>query len=314
MGTAAPTALHVQFDKIAGRLHANPDMELDDLRLLLEQLHMLAAEPTDVTYEEVDAGGVPAIVAKPLGATSDRLIVYTHGGGMALNSAYSHRKLAAHLAKAAGVETVVVDYRLAPENPFPAQLEDLVAVHQWLRRQGIAPEHTATAGDSAGGNLAITSVLKLRDLALPLPAGIIGFSPWIDMESQGGTFETNADSDVLMSREVSQKMAALYLGDASPIEPLANPLHADLDGLPPMYIAAGEVEVLLDSAERFVKRAEAAGVDTTFECAPGQQHAHELMAGRSHEADTTLANAGRWLRAVFGLQGDNVAPARAVRQ
>src|SRR5437762_965669 len=134
MGTATPTALHVQFDKIARRLHANPDMELDDLRLLLEQLHMLATEPTDVTYEEVDAGGVPAIVAKPLDAAAGRRIVYTHGGGMALSSAQSHRKVAAHLAKAAGVETVVVDYRLAPENPFPAQLEDLVAVHQWLRQ------------------------------------------------------------------------------------------------------------------------------------------------------------------------------------
>jgi acetyl esterase/lipase len=303
MTTAAPTTGNSQFDRIASRLHANPDMGLDDRRLLLEQLHLLAAEPTDVTYEEVDAGGVPAIVAKPLAAPADRMIVYTHGGGMALGSAHSHRKAAAHMAKAAGVYAMSVDYRLAPENPFPAQIEDLITVHQWLRRKGIAPERTATAGGSAGANLAITSVLKLRDLSLPLPAAIIGFSPWIDMASLGKTFDTNADSDALMSREVSESMASLYLGDVSRTEPLANALHADLRGMPPMFITAGGSEVLLDSIQRFVICAKAAGVDTTFQCVPGQQHSHELMAGKSTQADATLANAGSWLRSVFRLHG-----------
>jgi len=303
MTTAAPTTGNSHLDRIASRLHANPDMGLDDRRLLLEQLHLLAAEPTDVTYEEVDAGGVPAIVAKPLGAPADRMIVYTHGGGMALGSAHSHRKAAAHMAKAAGVYAMSVDYRLAPENPFPAQIEDLITVHQWLRRKGIAPERTATAGGSAGANLAITSVLKLRDLSLPLPAAIIGFSPWIDMESLGKTFDTNADSDALMSREVSESMASLYLGDVSRTEPLANALHADLRGTPPMFITAGGSEVLLDSIQRFVFCAKAAGVDTTFQCVPGQQHSHELMAGKSTQADATLANAGSWLRSVFRLHG-----------
>jgi monoterpene epsilon-lactone hydrolase len=220
-----------------------------------------------------------------------------------LGSAHSHRKAAAHLAKAAGVYAISVDYRLAPENPFPAQIEDLITVHQWLRRQGIAPERTATAGGSAGANLAITSVLKLRDLGLPLPAAIIGFSPWIDMESLGETFDTNADSDALMSREVSQNMAGLYLGDISRTEPLANPLHADLRGMPPMFITAGGAEVLLDSIQRFVSSAKAAGVDTTFQCVPGQQHSHELMVGKSKQADATLANAGSWLRSKFPLHG-----------
>ena len=301
MAIATRSALQDLYAKISGRLHANPGMELEDIRLLLDELHLLAAEPTDVTYEEVDAGGVPAIVAKPLDAAADRVIVHTHGGGMVANSAHSHRKLAAHLAKAAGVHAVVVDYRLAPEDPFPAQIEDTVAVHRWLRRQGIAPEHTATAGDSAGANLAITSVLKLRDLDEPLPAAIIGFSPWIDMEHLGDTFVSNADSDALLSREASEMTAGLYLGDASRTDPLANPLHADLSGLPPVFITAGGAEVLLDSAERFVERAKAAGVDTTYECAPGQQHVHALMAGKSEEADTTIANAGSWLRPLLGL-------------
>jgi monoterpene epsilon-lactone hydrolase len=301
--TATPATSNGQFEQIAGRLRANPDMGLHDRRLLLEQLHLLAAEPTEVIYEEVDAGEIPAIVAKPLAASADRMIVYTHGGGMALGSAHSHRKAAAHLAKAAGVYAMSVDYRLAPENPFPAQLEDLIAVHQWLRRQGIAPERTATAGGSAGANLAITSVLQLRDLGLPLPAAIIGFSPWIDMKSRGETFDTNAGSDALMSREVSENMAGLYLGDISRTEPLANPLHADLRGMPPMFITAGGAEVLLDSIQRFVSSAKAAGVDTTFQCVPGQQHSHELMAGKSKQADATLANAGSWLRSLFRPHG-----------
>ena len=299
--TATPSALYDQYAKIGSRLHANPDMELEDLRRLLEELHIVTAEPTDVTYEEVDAGGVPAILAKPLGAASDRVIVHSHGGGMVAGSAHSHRKLAAHLAKAAGVHAVVVDYRRAPEYPFPAQVEDVVAVQQWLRRQGIAPGHTATAGDSAGANLAITSVLKLRDLDEPLPAGIIGFSPWIDMENLGETFVTNADTDAALNRDASEMMAGLYLGEASRTDPLANPLHANLSGLPPVFITAGGAEVLLDSAERFVERARAAGVDTTYECAPGQQHVHALMAGKSEEADATIANAGRWLRPLLGL-------------
>src|ERR1700748_2794558 len=119
-------------------------MELENLRFLLEDLHVLTGEPTGVTYEEVDAGGVPAIFAKPLEAAADRAIIYTHGGGCVTNSAHSHRKLAAHLAKAAGVYSLILNYRLAPENPFPAQLEDAIAAHHWLRRHGYKPEHTAT--------------------------------------------------------------------------------------------------------------------------------------------------------------------------
>lgn len=299
--TTSPSAQHALYSWIHHKLEANPSMELDDMRRLLDELHKLAAEPTSVTYEEVDAGGVPAILATPRGAAADRMIVHTHGGGMVANSAHSHRKLAAHLAKAAGVRALVVDFRRAPEHQFPAQIEDTVAALRWLRDQGVAPEHTATAGDSAGANLAITAVLKLRDLGEPLPAAVIAFSPWIDMEHVGQTFTTNAHTDVLLSREASEMTSALYLGDASRTDPLANPLYADLKGFPPVFVTAGSLEVLLDSAERFVDRAWAADVDTTYECAPDQQHVHTLMAGRSPEADATIARAGRWLRPLLGL-------------
>lgn len=301
MPTAAANALYDAFAKITDRVQANPDMELEQLRFLLDELHTMAAEPTDVTYEEVDANGVPGILIKPLQAATDRMIVYTHGGGCVTNSASSHRKMIGHLAKAAGTYALAVDYRLAPENPFPAQIEDTVTTHRWLRGQGFAPELTATAGDSAGANLAITSVLKLREEGEALPAAIIAYSPWIDMENIGETLETNQESDALVTKELSVNMAAMYLGEASQTNPLANPLHADLAGLPPVFVSAGDAEALLDNATRFVERAQAAGVDATFEASPGQQHVYQFMAGKSAEADATIANAGRWVRPHLGL-------------
>jgi monoterpene epsilon-lactone hydrolase len=301
MGQAVINAVYKQFSKISDRIKAKPDMGLEDMRFLLEELHVLTAEPIGVTYEEVDAGGVPSILARPIGAASDRVIVYTHGGGCVTNSAQSHRKMAGHLAKAAGVHTLILDYRLAPEHTFPAQLEDTVVAHRWLRRQGYVPAHTATAGDSAGGNLAITSVLKLRELGEALPAAVIAISPWLDMEAVGESFETNADSDALVSRDLSLNMAGLYLGDASRTDPLANPLYADLAGFPPVFVTVGDAEMLMADGERFVKRAQAAGVDTALEYGRGQQHIYQIMAGRSPEADASIAAAAAWLRPRLGL-------------
>lgn len=301
MGTAAPNALKDLYGRISARMAANPEMDLDTLRNMLDSLHVLASEPTDVTYQEVDAGGVPAIWAKPAGAAADRVIVYAHGGGCVTGSMHSHRKLAAHLAKAAGVTAIVLDYRLAPEHPFPAQIEDLLTVHRWLRGQGIGPEHTATAGDSAGGNLAIATVLKLREVGEPLPAAIVAISPWLDMEHTGATMQSNADSDSLVSHAVSAMMATMYLGAVAPTDPLANPLYADLAGLPPVFACAGDAETLQDNAERFAERARAAGVDVVLEIAPGQQHVYLFMAGKAKQADATIGNAADWLRPKLGL-------------
>ncbi len=301
MGKAIENALYHMGAKIAGRLAANPDMDLDSMRLLLEDLQSLTSEPTEVSYEEVQAGGVPAIWARPAGAAKDRVIVYTHGGGYVTNSASSHRKLAGHLAKRAGVSALVLDYRRAPEHAFPAQIDDAVAAHRYLRAQGFKAENTVVAGDSAGGNLAITTTLKLRDLGLPLPAAVIAFSPWIDMEASGSTFETNAQSDVFTNRPMALLMATMYLGGASPTDPLANPLHADLKGFPPVFVTAGDAEVLQDDARRFVDRVRAAGGDATVLYGAGQQHIFQIMAGRSPEADQSIAAAADWLRKKLGL-------------
>ncbi len=300
MGTAQANALKDHYTRMAERMAANPTMDLDTLRDMMDGLHVLASEPIDVTYEDIDAGGVPAILAKPAGADPERLIIYTHGGGGVAGSAALARKVAAHLAKGAGTYALIVDYRRAPEHVFPAQLDDLVAVHRWARTSGYAAANTATAGDSAGGNLAITSVLQLRDLGDPLPAAIIAFSPWLDMEHLGKTMDSNADSDAFISRAVSEMCASLYLGETPRNEPLANPLHADLTGLPPMYVAVSDAETLFDNAGRIAELAEVAGVDVTLETQEGQQHVYPFMAGRSPEADATIAAAAFWVRSRLG--------------
>jgi acetyl esterase/lipase len=301
MGTAQPNALKDRYDSFSARMAADPAMDVATLRNMLDSLSELAAEPTDVTYADLDAGGVPAILATPLRAAPDRVIVYSHGGGCVTGSSHSHRKLAAHLAKATGAHALVVEYRLAPEHPFPAQIEDLLTTHHWLRDNGYAPEHTATAGDSAGANLAITTVLKLRDLGEPLPGAVVAISPWLDLEHLGRTLESNAGSDSFITRDVSDMCAALYLGETPRDEPLANPLHADLAGMPPMFVCAGDAEALLDNAERIVERARVAGVDTVLHVQIGQQHVYPLMAGRATEADATITDAAAWLRPRLGL-------------
>jgi len=287
---------------MSDRLAANPSMDLPALRGMLEELHVQAAEPTGVTYEEVEAGGRPAMLCSPQGADTDRVVLYFHGGGFVSNSMHSHRKLAAHLAKATGCAALVPDYRLAPEHPFPTQIEDAAAAYRWLLDRGFGHDHIAFAGDSAGGNLATALALKLRDEGAPLPAAIVGFSPWYDLESLEGTLDTNAATDAFVQRAVVQNMAALYLAGASPRHPLANPLAADPTGLPPIYLAVGDHETLQDNAERFADLAKNAGVEVTLEISPGMQHVYPFMAGRAPEADATIAEVAQWLRPRLGLK------------
>ena len=189
---------------------------------------------------------------------------------------------------------VITDYRLAPEHPFPAAIEDSVAVYRSLLAERGGKGRILIAGDSAGGNLAIATTLKLRELGEPLPAGIIAFSPWLDMEHTGEAIETNAGTDTLVNRAMLEGLAATYLGGASPTDPLANPLKADLAGLPPVYLNAGSSEALLSDTIRFAEAAEAAGVSVTMSIAEGMQHVFPCLAGRAKVADDELARIAQW--------------------
>ncbi|WP_335981166.1 alpha/beta hydrolase [Streptomyces sp. CA2R106] len=295
-------ALRAALKSMADRMRDRPDMDLPTLRDMMDELQAQSAEPTGVTYEEVEAGGRPALWCTPLGSATDRVILFLHGGAFVANSKDTHRKFAAHLAKATGCRALVIDYRLAPEHPFPAQLEDAVAVYRDLLRTGVEPGRIAVAGDSGGGGLATSTVLKLRDDHDPLPAGIVAVSPWYDMEATGETFDTNAAHDVFASRPTTLALAAMFLGEhGSPTDPLANPLYADATGLPPVYLTCGGYETMRADAERFARLATHAGVDVTLEVGEGMQHIYPLMAGRAPEADRTVANIARWLRPKLGL-------------
>jgi epsilon-lactone hydrolase len=301
MPSSESEALRAKYTDMADRMAASPGMPLAARRALFEELHTLAKEPTRVTYEEVTAGSRRALWCNPLDSNSERVLLYSHGGGFVTNSADSHRKLAAHLAKAAGARALILDYRRAPEFPYPAQIVDAVGAYRWLLDQGYDANHIASVGDSAGGNLATAAVLALRNDGLPLPAAIVAISPAYDLELTGSTIESNREKDAILSRMPLDK-TAMYLGEKGSVkDPLANPLYADLSGLPPIYLSCGTDEMLHDDAVRFAALAEKAGVSTTLDVNEGMQHVHLYMAGRAPEADATIAAIGAWLRPLLGL-------------
>lgn len=287
-------ALYADWARVMGE---TPELSIRLLRSLFDEWHQVTAEPTGVTYDEETIGGVPGIWAIPDGADRAKPLVFLHGGGFAVGSASSHRKMAAHFAKALGVTAFVLDYRRAPEHPHPAQVEDGVAVVTALTERGIPAGDITTIGDSAGGNLAIAVPLALRERGLPLPGRVIALSPWVDMENVGESLTTNAATDPMITPELLQGMIDGVLGGTvDPTTPLANPLYADFTGFPRLYVNAGASEALLSDAERVADRAKAAGVDVTFSVADGMQHVFCFMAGRAPESDDEIGRIAAWYR------------------
>ena len=295
--TDQPDCLRELYQGWTDRMTANPEMGIEDLRSLFDEWHQATAEPEDVTYAEGELGGVPGIWCKPANGDAKKVILYTHGGGFAVGSAASHRKFAGHLAKALGTTAFVLDYRRSPEHAFPAQIDDATAAYRALVADGIEPANITTAGDSAGGNLAISTVLKLKQDGDALPGAIIGLSPWVDMEHTSKTLETNSATDALVQKPILEGMSGMFLGeggDAKRNDPLANPLYADYTGMPRMYVNSGTHETLQDNAEQVAKLAKDVGVDCTLNVVDGQQHVFVMMAGRAKVADDELARIADW--------------------
>ncbi len=296
--SAASDALRALYADWSDVIATTPGLTMRLFRSIFDEWHQATREPEDVTYREETVGGVPGIWALPTGADTSQVLLYTHGGGFAVGSASSHRKLAAHVAKALGVTSFVLDYRRAPEHPHPAQVEDGVAAFTALTERGIAPADITTIGDSAGGNLAVAIALALREQGKPLPGRVIVFSPWLDMENLGETLVTNAATDALVTVPLLEGMIAGVLAEGAidPRTPLANPLYADFTGFPKLYVNAGSVESLADNATRLAQKAEAAGVDVTLSVAEGMQHVFPFLAGNAPEADNEIAAIAKWYR------------------
>lgn len=294
-GAEALRALYADWSEI---IATTPGLTTRLFRSIFDEWHQPTREPEDVTYREDTVGGVPGLWTLPAGADTSRVLLYTHGGGFAVGSAASHRKLAGHLAKALGVTAFVLDYRRAPEHPHPAQVEDGVAAFLALTERGIAPAAITTIGDSAGGNLAVAIALSLREQGRPLPGTVVAFSPWLDMENRGRTLVTNDETDALITVPLLEGMIAGVLADGAidPRTPLANPLYADLSGLPRLYLNAGGAESLVDNATRLAEKARAAGVDVTLSVVDDMQHVFPFSAGNAPEADTEIAAVAAWYR------------------
>lgn len=276
---------------------ANPAMSLRLMRWVFEDWQRVTAEPEDVTYKSTELGGVPGILVKPLDADPSQVMVFLHGGGFALGSSASHRKLAGHVARACGAVGFVADFRRAPEHPYPAQLDDATAVFDALVGDGIDPADISFVGDSAGANIAISTTLRLMRDGSATPGLVMTISPWLDMENSGETIDTNNDTDFLITREGLQGNIDRYLSQgASPIDPLVNPLYADFAGFPPLYVTASDIESLYADATRLHALANDAGVDVTFDTAEGHQHVFPLQAGQLAAADESIAAMADWYR------------------
>jgi len=254
----------------------------------------------DIACEPVRAGGVEAEWIVAPGASRERVILYVHGGGYVSGTIASHRDWVSRLSRESGAAGLSLNYRLAPENPFPAAIEDATAAYRWLLEQGIQPGAIVIAGDSAGGGLTAATLLALRDAGDPMPGGAVMVSPWTDMEGTGESMKTRAAEDPIIPVSALKDFAGHYLNGENPRNPLASPIHADLKGLPPILILVGTAEVLLDDSTRFADRAKAAGVDITLDIWEEMIHIWPIYAPffpEGHEANQKI---GAFIRARQG--------------
>ena len=278
------------------RMAAEPALPLSAVRSLFDEWQKPTMEAEGVSYRNDTIGGVGGLWALPAGADLNKVLLYAHGGGFMAGSSSSHRKLGGHLAKALNISVFLLDYRLAPEHPFPAQMEDMTAVYRALLAAGHAPENLSLGGDSAGSSIAISTALNLRDLGLSSPKNVICFSPWVDIELKSPSLWTSAETDFLVPRPSGPELVAMFLGDGARTDnPLANPLYADFSGFPRLYINVGTSEALLDDAIRLHERASAAGVDSTISQVANMQHVFPVLAGRAVEADNELKRLAAWV-------------------
>ncbi|GMU46945.1 MAG: alpha/beta hydrolase [Porticoccaceae bacterium] len=236
--------------------------------------------------------GVPGEWQLPQTGDGGRTILYLHGGGYVLGSPLSHRDMVGAIADAAHARAFIADYRLGPEHPFPAAVEDAVAAYQGLLDSGIDPARLCIAGDSAGGGLTVAALVAIRDRKLPLPAGGICISPWADLTCSSNSMTSMAEADPMLKPDALRWMAGLYLNGQDPKAPLASPVFADLKGLPPLLIQVGTEEALYDDAITLSRVAHEAGVDATLEVWEGMMHVWHLMAKLIPEGKQAIPASG----------------------
>lgn len=267
---------------------------IEQQRRWLERVARLTLVPRNAAFTAATVGGVPGEWASGRGPVSpQRVILYLHGGAYCVGSPRTHRALTGNLALASEARVFVADYRLAPEHPFPAALDDAVAAYEGLLADGHQPADLVIAGDSAGGGLTAATALRLRDLGRPLPSALVLFSPWTDLSL--AELGPEPPGEAMITRPWVAECASYYLGSHDPRDPLASPVLGDFKGFPPTLIQVGSDEVLLPDSQRLHVRLADAGIDSTLSVYPGRWHVFQTHAGVLADADRALAEVGRFL-------------------
>jgi acetyl esterase/lipase len=288
-----------EIDAIRALLSAKPrPVGWGERRQRLDEVGSVWPAATDVKLEPVDLGGVQGEWSSVAGSDASRVLMFFHGGGYCSGSIRSHRRLVTEAGRSAGIRTLAVGYRLAPEHPFPAAMEDALTAWHFLRQQGIAARHIAIGGDSAGGGLAVVLNNRLRDADEELPGCVWLVSPWTDLTMSGSTLITKDNVDPIIHKGYLGELADAYVPPGmGRKDPRVSPLYADLKGLPPMLVQVGSAETLLEDATRFAAAAGAADVSVTLEIWPHMIHAWPMWNAGLKPGRFALAHAGAFMRA-----------------
>lgn len=287
-----------QLAKVIERIKSapsNPNATVEQRRAGMEKISERVAP--DVNCTPVVAGGVKSEWIAPPESAQDRVILYLHGGGYTMGSINTHRAMVARIARASKARALAIDYRLAPEHPFPAAVEDALAAYRWLLAEGYKPGKIVISGDSAGGGLTLAALVAIRDAKLPMPAAAIPISPWTDLEGTGASIKSKAAKDPMVTADNLASGAKAYIGKNDPKNPLISPLHADFRGFPPLLIHVGEAEILLDDSTRVAERARAAGVEVELEAWDDMVHVWHVFAKILPEGQQAIDKIGRFVLA-----------------
>jgi epsilon-lactone hydrolase len=287
-----------EIDAVRELLRSKPrPTSFPERRQRLDAIGSTSPLAGDIGLEPIDANGVAAEWSLAPGSDPSKVLLFFHGGGYCSGSIVSHRGMVTEAGRAAQARTLAVGYRLAPEHPFPAAIEDARSAYRFLLDQGVAPSKIAIGGDSAGGGLTLALMTSVRDAREPLPACAWLVSPWVDLRMSGANLAEKAAIDPLISKPYLEELASAYLAGADPANPLVSPLNADLAGLPPLLVQVGSAETLLDDAVRIARRAGAADVRVKLEIWPHMIHAWHLWAAQLEAGRRAIASGGAFIRA-----------------
>jgi monoterpene epsilon-lactone hydrolase len=273
--------------------------DVQEQRRLFQEMMAAQPLPPDVIVTAAALGSVPTAEITIAGVEPRHVVLYFHGGVYALGGAALGADLASQIGRRIDAAVISVDYRLAPEHPYPAAVDDAIAAYDALLLRGVAASHTVVAGESAGAGLAVAALVAARDRGLPMPAAALLMSPWVDLTLTGTSMDTKQGIDPMLSRDRLLPSAAHYVGGHDPSTGLISPIFADLSGLPPLVIQAGSHEVLLDDAVRLAQRAATDNVGVTLEITPGVPHVFQAFHAALEEAAAALERAGQLLRALL---------------